>query len=247
MRTLFVVLLLGNLALAGWIFSQTPFAQDFLGAGDDQVSRKDMVADSKPPATSALASKQAPEAQDSRRPADAGDEVEEPPGSAGARAASMSDARICELLGPFVDEGQGEGILAKLRQTGVEAEISGMDVPGPSDYWVYHPPLSSRRAALRKLAEFQSKGIDSFVITQGALVNGVSLGLFTQKRSADDLVSQIQRLGYPAQIQEVYRSRREFWIEANYLPGGDGNARAALWQELEASHPLMQRKQNACK
>lgn len=243
MRALFVVLLLGNLTLVSWIL-----VRSYLDPNDVLPAS----------ASTASADVQSPEpshAVEISTIADEGSQLA--PGAASPAAFSQEDTpangevgrsdskTICEKLGPFIEAGPGQGILKQLESGGVSGRISELDVPAPSDYWVYFPPLPSRRDAMNQLAEFQRRDIDSFVITQGALVNGVSLGLFTQEASARDLVTRMSLLGFPANIQEVYRSRREFWINVEYAD--DGESRQALWAGLEGQFPLMQRRVEPCK
>lgn len=244
MRALFLVLLLGNLTLMGWIVARSYLGQGSASPHPASVSAPSLkpgMPESSYASGDSLAVGQGPE-----KPADASISPREPgqPPTQDQTNAPPTKT-VCEVLGPFVESGLGEGILQQLESSGVSGEISELDVPAPSDYWVYFPPLPSRRAAMSQLAEFQRKKIDSFVITQGALVNGVSLGLFTKRVSADELVRRMGGLGYPARIQEVYRSRREFWINVKYAD--DGEPRTDLWSSLEAKFPLMQRRVEPCK
>lgn len=239
MRTLFIVLLLGNLVLLGWILTQTGAFKEFVSpAGESSVelaSAAELAEDD------GAAEKSVSESLATDESSIDADENPDVPGM----VAPPRPARVCEVLGPFIDAGLGAGLLKELGAAGVQGETFETDVPAPSDYWVYFPPLQTRRAAMRQLAEFQNRGIDSFVITQGSLVNGVSLGLFTKKVSADELVKRMEVLGYPARIQEVYRSRKEFWIRTEYA--GDRDDKTDLWRNIESRFPLMKRREEACK
>lgn len=245
MRALFVVLLLGNLTLLGWILVRPHFGQGNAPTTLAPVPQAEVQGPtpSDSPAVNVAANEGGGGTQGDVPLAEAGALAGDRP--ANDEGIGSAQKTICEKLGPFIEAGLGQGILQQLESSGVSGEISELDVPAPSDYWVYFPPLPSRRAAMNQLAEFQARKIDSFVITQGALINGVSLGLFTKKASALELVRSMDALGYPARIQEVFRSRREFWINVEYA--ADGESRQELWSDLEAQFPLMQRQIVSCR
>lgn len=243
MRALFIVLVLGNLTLLGWILARGYFEQDQNTEISALVSPTD-------PGLESLGSERSTD--QSEADGSSVENVAAVRSGPAQKSASATDAAgnsqsvpgKCEIIGPFVESGPGEGVLEELEAHGLAGQISELDVPAPSDYWVYYPPLSSRRAALNQLAELQKRKIDSFVITQGTLINGISLGLFTKRSSALELVTRMQALGYPAKIQEVFRSRREFWISVEYA--ADALSQEKLWKRLEARFPLMQRRGQQC-
>ena len=83
----------------------------------------------------------------------------------------------------------------------------------PAEYWVHVPPRSGREEALRTLKELQRRNIDSYIITQGDLAEGVSLGLFRKKESAESVRDKVAQYDIPVDIRVVNESSREYWVE----------------------------------
>jgi hypothetical protein len=77
---------------------------------------------------------------------------------------------------------------------------------------VYLPPLGSRQASLRQLRELQARKIDSYIITQGDLANGISLGIFPREDSAKSVIQRLRDAGYEAEFRALPRSHRRYWV-----------------------------------
>lgn len=251
MRTAFIVLILFNMVLVAWFLvrdgdSGTVAASDEgLPAASPEIR---IIADVPPVAEGPGAGAQVGGAVAGTALGAPGVPEGFPSEGAGpvevAAATTAGETVACELLGPFIEARFGDAVLGRVRDQGYAAEILSREVKGTSDYWVYYPPLPTRKEALRQLKELQARNIDSYVITQGELVNGISLGLFTQKASAEGLVARMAEFGYRVAVQEVSRSHREFWVSLVYPegapPGGE------LWVRLMADFPLMQRRETSC-
>ena len=90
--------------------------------------------------------------------------------------------------------------------------VQSMDAAAGVDYWVYLPPLASRQASLRQLRELQARKIDSYIITQGDLANGISLGIFPRSDSAQSVMQRLRDAGYEPSLRELTRAHRSFWV-----------------------------------
>ncbi|MNE68159.1 Sporulation related domain protein [compost metagenome] len=90
--------------------------------------------------------------------------------------------------------------------------MQSVDAAAEVDYWVYLPPLGSRQASLRQLRELQARKIDSYIITQGDLANGISLGIFPREESAKSVIQRLRDAGYEAQFRVLPRSHRRYWV-----------------------------------
>src|SRR5690606_27178288 len=102
--------------------------------------------------------------------------------------------------------------------------VVAQEVAKAPDYWVYLPPLADRNAAIDVLRELQQiRKIDSFLISQGPLANGISLGLFKNRDAAVSLQEQRIAEGLDARLIEVERNATEVWV----LISGDLNEAAA--------------------
>lgn len=121
-------------------------------------------------------------------------------------------AAVCLYLGRFEEEVKARGVEQRLLSLDIQAEVRSIDAAAGVEYWVYLPPLASRQASLRQLRELQARRIDSYIITQGELANGISLGIFPLSDSADSVMQRLRDVGYEPQIRELSRAHRSFWV-----------------------------------
>lgn len=107
------------------------------------------------------------------------------------RMTTRSSSNSCLYLGGFDEESGALSIEQRLLSLDIESSVEPVDMAAGVDYWVYLPPLVSRQASLRQLRELQSRNIDSYIITVGELSNGISLGIFSRKDSAESVVARL--------------------------------------------------------
>ena len=125
---------------------------------------------------------------------------------------SESEA-LCLVVGPFNSSTKADQMQQRLFSLGISSrERSDSEAHG-YDHWVHIPPLPGRDAAIRLLRELQGQGIDSFVITQGELANGISLGLFSKEASANKVSSRLLQAGYETSIKQLPRQPQTYWLE----------------------------------
>lgn len=119
----------------------------------------------------------------------------------------------CMGVGPFTDVFSGQNAMEQLNALHVLGVLKAIDVPtGESDYRVLIPPASSAEEAFRKLRELQASDIDSYVITKGEQAMGVSLGVFSSQDGAETLLTRLKSMGYEAEIIQIERQSRSYWI-----------------------------------
>ena len=89
--------------------------------------------------------------------------------------------------------------------------------------------------ALRKLKELQKRGVDSFVITEGELANGISLGLFAKKDSVDRLLTKLAKKKITPMVKPLERKRNQYWVVAPITKGStiDEKTRQRLLEDKE--------------
>ena len=128
--------------------------------------------------------------------------------------AAADELRSCMGLGPFENVISAQGVAERLKAIGYTAEMTAVDtLTGESDYRVVMLPLSSRQEAFRKLRELRSRGIDSFAITKGVYDRGLSLGVFSSNRSAEDYRKILVGLGYDVLLDVLPRVSRGYWVQ----------------------------------
>lgn len=125
---------------------------------------------------------------------------------------AVPEAAVCLFLGSFEDEARARVVEQRLLSLDIQADVRSVDAAAGVEYWVYLPPLASRQASLRQLRELQARRIDSYIITQGELANGISLGIFPRNDSANSVMQRLRNVGYEPQIRELSRAHRSFWV-----------------------------------
>lgn len=119
----------------------------------------------------------------------------------------------CPAIGPFTDVFQAESILEQVRALDLPAELRAIDEKLLSnEFRVLIPPAASVEEAFRKLRELQSLDIDSYILGRGDQAMGISLGVFSRREAAEAMREERRRQGYQAEITEIPRFERQFWI-----------------------------------
>lgn len=126
---------------------------------------------------------------------------------------SVEADSLCLNFSPFERKSDAQILQQRLLSLGVNARIKEFSDPIGVDHWVYLEPSASRDAAFRQVRELQARGIDSYVITVGDLENGVSLGIFSERTSAQGILDRVARLGYSPLIKRLERSRQIYRVQ----------------------------------
>lgn len=140
-------------------------------------------------------------------------EAERPQVRAGAEGVHVGVNAACLFLGGLEEEGVAHAVEQRLLSTDIKATVEVLDAAVGLDYWVYLAPLASRQASLRQLKELQARKIDSYIISQGDLVNGISLGIFPRSDSAQSVMQRLREAGYEPMLRELARAHRNYWIK----------------------------------
>lgn len=151
---------------------------------------------------------------------------------------------LCTLLGPFDEVLKAEYVVEGLAALGVLGALEKLEIPGEPGYWVFLPPLPSRKEALRKLHELQAKGVDSYVIPKGDIVNGISFGMYSRSGSAEVRLAEVKKFGYEAEIKEVPRSYEELWVVVQ--PTESIKLDTESWQNFLFERKNVERRENYC-
>jgi hypothetical protein len=122
-------------------------------------------------------------------------------------------ATTCLFLGGFEREDIARAVEQRLLSTDIKAVVEVVDATAGLDFWVYLAPLASRQASLRQLKELQARKIDSYIISQGDLVNGISLGIFPRSDSAQSVMQRLREAGYEPLLRELARAHRSYWVK----------------------------------
>lgn len=118
----------------------------------------------------------------------------------------------CLVLGGFDAAGRASELEQRLLSLDIGARVVSIDATLGSDHWVYIPPLASSQASLRQLRELKARGIDSYLITEGELANGILLGVFPRLEAAVGVADKLRAAGYEPQVRELPRVYQQYWV-----------------------------------
>ncbi len=169
------------------------------------------------------------------------DSDEQPDGAGGTTApesAAAADAppRDCVRIGPLPDAAAGERMRQRVREWLPAARLEEGEAPDRSSYWVHIPPRASDDEARAVVRALTAQRIESFVIRdEPALRHGVSLGVFRDAVSAQELRERLQGIGYPVAIHEQARTRRAFFLVG--AADADAVVAPALVEAVAAAAP----------
>ncbi len=137
--------------------------------------------------------------------------------------------QLCWAVGPYLVALDANNMMSRMLALDIPAYQDKRTVVVKTESWVYLPPLANKKMALRKLKELQKRNVDSFVITEGELANGISLGLFSQQESVDRLLESLAKKKIKALVKPLERKRNQMWLMAPI------NKRAAIDEKTRES------------
>ncbi len=121
---------------------------------------------------------------------------------------------LCWAVGPYLAELDAKNMHSRMLAVDIPAYQDKRSVVVKTESWVYLPPLANKKMALRKLKELQKRKIDSFVITEGELANGISLGLFSKRESVERLLEKLAKKKIIPRVKSLERKRNQIWLMA---------------------------------
>ena len=148
---------------------------------------------------------------------------------------------LCEIL--RADDELNE-IIERLEAVDMDPYVVEEIVASPGPIMVYILPFSSFREASLELNVLRRENIDSFILPEGELQNGISVGVFGTQQNAQTRANQIQALGYQTGEYQYTVEQAQYAV---HLPLQESVSLAAnYWRELESDFPSMIREQNSC-
>src|SRR5690606_36867118 len=119
---------------------------------------------------------------------------------------------MCTMVGPVIQLWHAEYLQERRHAMEADAKMQSIEVPDGLGYWVNLSPEVSKKEAMRRLSDLQGKEIDSYIIPNGELPNGISLVIFNERSAADARINEIRAQGYQAELREVARTVSETWV-----------------------------------
>lgn len=132
-----------------------------------------------------------------------------------AAAAEEAAAMQCWLAGPIASPILKDVIERQYNASGLVMRLETRSVVADTKYWVYVDAGGDANARKKLRAELLQAGVDNYVIAAGALKGQLSLGLFRQLRSANEVLEKRLAQGFPVELYEVIDTRDEYWLQLN--------------------------------
>ena len=157
---------------------------------------------------------------------------------------AQADQSVCLLLGPHPEPPAAKILIDRLAALQIQGKYAAIEVAGEPDYWVYLRPEPTKELAAVKLRELQEKKIDSFIIPQGEIANGISLGVFDKQENAEKRQQAIAELGYSAQVRVNPRNYLESWVVI--YPDEAARFSSELYSQLKLDNNKLDLRKDLC-
>lgn len=151
---------------------------------------------------------------------------------------------VCLFIGGNARRDLVEQLQQRVLSLGVAGEILEESVSSDTDYWVYLAPLASRDASVRQLRELQARQIESYLIAEGDLANGISLGMFARRQAAEVAMQRVRQAGYEPALRELPRARNAYWVKIE--PAERQLIGSEVIQQLSVTFPGLQHRLEGC-
>lgn len=221
MRGFFFLLILTNLALAGWLYWQDRVREVPPLSEAQETNQGRLYLLNELPPESLQTIPQEPATADMQKP-DLDRASSKAPSTTGPETviegpAPLVNTVTCMRIAPLPKQSDVEVLTRKLTQESLAVLNSGEGFTERETYWVMITPYKSEKEARNAAAQLaKAKVRDFLVIRTGEFVNGISLGLFSQKEGAENRLREIQSLNLKIRKPEIRprtTSVRSHWLE----------------------------------
>lgn len=132
----------------------------------------------------------------------------------------LNGNRQCFTLGPFHSDDELLDFYAQLADMTVSLTERESQALVEKGYWVYLPAYASLLEANRVLLSLQALGFkDMAVIYEGERKNSLSLGYFLRQGNALRRKAAVEAKGYAPQMRIQREAEPRFWLDYEQLPG----------------------------
>jgi hypothetical protein len=153
------------------------------------------------------------------------------PGVAELQAApeDLADFGLCLSLGPFDTPAALRAAVDALAPQAGRLQMRQEQIESVRGYRVFLPPAESHEAALARVRELDARGVrDVYVVTAGAEVDSVSLGLFRDEANAERRRAEVAALGFAPVVEPRVEPAPQWWVDVSLRADFDWRALPAL-------------------
>ncbi len=153
-------------------------------------------------------------------------------------------SQLCTQIGAFRTHEMAEQVRQRLMTAAIGSDLKEVKVLSGLDYLIYIPPFGSKNQALRALRMLQAAKVQGHVMTEGELINGISLGQFTNRKQAEQLLVSRMADGYEVELKEVRKFRNDYWVE---IHKDDLELLSdKLWENIHSKYKFVEKMDNLC-
>lgn len=121
---------------------------------------------------------------------------------------------VCGAFGPFERGAEARSLAESLASQGMDTSLRRESMEKPIGYWVMIPPMQSQEAAIEKVKQLRESGIqDIRRFVKGDQKNGISLGVFSNKKNAQSRQQEIASKGHVASVVPRLITVPTYWVD----------------------------------
>lgn len=147
---------------------------------------------------------------------------------------------VCWTAGPLPAEADAGALRTQLLAQGFRARLRTEKSREPKDYWVYIPAMPAA-AARRIVADLDAHGLSDHYVGNG---NYISLGIFSGKGKAQQHLDHIRTLGFDAVLDQRYRTLNVHWLDV--AEGSVPLLTSPVWADVLARYPAIDAQRVPC-
>lgn len=129
-------------------------------------------------------------------------------------AAPEPVAPVCGAFGPFERGAEARSLAESLASQGMDTSLRRESMDKPIGYWVMIPPMQNQDEAIEKVKQLRASGIqDIRRFVKGDQKNGISLGVFSNKKNAQSRQQEIVSKGHGASVVPRLITVPTYWVD----------------------------------
>lgn len=207
MRTVFFILLAGNVLFAAWLVLDRPEPEAGPPPVSDDVPELKLLSERE--GSPRMNSSEESGGPDNGRP------------------------RVCMTLGPFETEADARTVAGRLEEGLLNREIRRGQTEDEIGHWVFLPAMPTRERALEVARELSELGMrDYYVVTAGDRENTISLGLYEDRGNAESRLASVRDMGFEAEMRPRTESVPRYWLDVAVSEDDRRN-----WSEVLEDYP----------
>jgi hypothetical protein len=136
--------------------------------------------------------------------------------SAGSPTASATSR--CRTIGPFKDAPQAEQIMAAIAGQATQIDLRNENRSHLDGYQILSPKQASVKESRALTEKMSAAGYNDFYIFKSGPYQGrISLGVYRDRKSAEDTRARLADLGFATELWQRTRPQSGFWLEVELL------------------------------